>query len=104
MRSFFYRSRYKHGIQIRIQISQKWADMYPTRRWSASGRSWSDVHQLALAFGPLLVSMLSGFFFITAGNRVDQLGQGVASLVAVALLALFAWRIQQRNHVVAPSR
>jgi hypothetical protein len=52
----------------------------------------------------MLTSMLVGFFAITAGNRVDQLGQGVASLVAVALLALFAWRIQQRNHVVAPSR
>jgi hypothetical protein len=65
-------------------------------RWSAS-RGWSDRHKLALTCGPLLASMLFGFFFVTAGNRVDQLGQGIASVVAVALLARLARRLQQQR-------
>jgi hypothetical protein len=73
------------------------------RRWSA-GRGWTDLHCLALACGALLVSMLSGFFFVTVGNRIDQLGQGVASVVAVILLALFAQRLQQRRRAPADSR
>jgi hypothetical protein len=66
------------------------------RSWSAPGRRWTDLHRLALACGPMLVSMLVGFFFVTSSNPVDQLGQGVASLVAVALLARFAWRLRRR--------
>ncbi|VVB64619.1 Uncharacterised protein [uncultured archaeon] len=73
------------------------------RQWSAPGRRWSDQHSLALAFGPLLVSMLWGFFFVTAGNHVDQLGQGAASVVAVVLLMLFARRLRERGHVAAES-
>ena len=71
------------------------------RRWSAPGHMWTDIHRLALACGALLVSMLIGFFFVTAGNPVDQLGQGVASVVAIVLLTLFAWRLQQRSRVTA---
>jgi hypothetical protein len=70
------------------------------RRWAAS-REWTDLHRLALAYGALLVSMLVGFFSITAGNPLDQLGQGVASVVAVVLLALFAWRLRQRSRGAA---
>lgn len=74
-------------------------------RWSAADRAWTDLHRLALACGALLISMLVGFFFVTAGNRVDQLGQGIASLVAVALLAAFAWRLQRRSRAgAAPDR
>jgi hypothetical protein len=68
------------------------------RRWSAPGRRWTDLHWLALACGLMLVSMLVGFFFVTADNPVDQAGQGIASLAAIALLALFARRLQQRQH------
>ncbi|SRR5258706_11352984 len=71
------------------------------RRWSAPGRRWTDMHSLALAGGALLVSMLFGFLAVTASNRVDQLGQGVASVVAVILLAGFAWRLQQRSRGVS---
>ena len=67
------------------------------RRWSAPGRRWSDMHRLALASGVMVVSMLVGFFFVTASSPIDQLGQGIASLVAIALLALFAWRLRQRR-------
>ena len=74
------------------------------RRWSAAGRGWTDLHRLALAFGALLVSMLVGFFAVTASNPVDQLGQGVASVVAVMLLVLFARRLQQRSRVRVESR
>jgi hypothetical protein len=66
------------------------------QHWSAS-RGWSDVHRLALACGPLPASMLFGFLFVTAGSQVDQLGQGVASLVAIVLLAGFAWRLRRRR-------
>jgi len=64
------------------------------QRWSAGG-GWGDSQRLALVWGPLLASMFFGFFFVTAGNRVDQIGQGVASLVALALLARFAWRLKR---------
>jgi hypothetical protein len=67
------------------------------RRWSAPGRRWTDLHRLALAGGALLISMLVGSFAVTAGNPVDQLGQGLASVVAIILLAGFAWRLQQRS-------
>lgn len=42
------------------------------RQWSASGRRWSDLHSLALAFGALLVSMLWGFFLVTASNMLTS--------------------------------
>ena len=67
------------------------------RRWSAPDRRWTDLHRLALACGLMLVSMLVGFFFVTASNPIDQLGQGIASLVAMALLALFIWRLRQQR-------
>jgi hypothetical protein len=66
------------------------------RRWSASA-AWSDLHRLALAWGTLLVVMGIGFFRITAGNPVDQLGQGIASVVAMVLLALFTRQVQRRE-------
>jgi hypothetical protein len=73
------------------------------RRWSAL-RGWSDLHRLALACGALLISMLFGFFFVTAGNPVDQLGQGIASIVTIALLALFARRLYQRDRIATHAR
>ncbi len=74
------------------------------RRWSGPDRAWTDLHRLALASGALLISMLFGFFFVTASNPIDQLGQGVASIVAIGLLALFARRLQQRDQVVTQAR
>ena len=53
-----------------------------------------------VASGALLVSILVGFFYVTASNPVDQLGQGAASIVALALLAGFAWRIRRRERGV----
>jgi uncharacterized protein (TIGR03382 family) len=41
--------------------------------------------------------MAIGFLVITAGNRFDQLGQGITSLLAVALLILFALRLRRRQ-------
>jgi len=76
------------------------------RGWSAAGRAWSDLHELALVFGALLSSMLFGYFFVTVGSRVDQVGQGVASVVALLLLALFARRLRKWTHAaekIAPS-
>jgi hypothetical protein len=67
------------------------------RRWS-SQNGWTDLHRVALAWGALLVSMLFGFFAVTASNPIDQLGQGIASIVTIVLLALFGWRLHQRDH------
>lgn len=72
------------------------------RRWSA-GRGWSDRHRLAVAVGAILTSMWVGFFGVTAGNPIDQLGQGIISVVVMVLLALFAWRLQQRHRVTVKS-
>jgi hypothetical protein len=66
------------------------------RRWSDREEGWTDLHRLALVFGALPPVMLFGFFVVTAGNRVDQVGQGVASAVAVGLLTAFALRLRQR--------
>lgn len=77
------------------------AAVWLIRRWSAPGRRWGELHRLALASGALLISMLFGFFFVTAGSRVDQIGQGVVSLVAIGLLARLAWRLRLRRARVA---
>ena len=69
------------------------------RRWSAHKSSWSDVHRLALIFGALLVSMLNGFFFTTADNQLDQLGQGIASILTILLFTFIIWKIQEKGEV-----
>jgi hypothetical protein len=63
------------------------------RRWSAAP-GWGDLHRLAAVLGALVVSTAFGFFVVTAGNRADQLAQGAAGLVALALLGVFAWRLR----------
>lgn len=68
-------------------------------KWWSAGQGWTDIHRLALVLGALLISILWGFFFVTAGNPIDQLGQGVASVVALVLLAIFARQLQQRSRV-----
>jgi hypothetical protein len=65
------------------------------QRWS-SNEAWNDLHRLALIFGPLIMVMLSGAFFVTAGNRLDQLGVGLFGIITVILVALFARRLQNR--------
>lgn len=65
------------------------------QRWS-SDEAWNDLHRLALIFGPLIMVMLSGFFFVTAGNRLDQLGVGLFGIITIVLLGLFARRLQHR--------
>lgn len=68
-------------------------------KWWSAGQGWTNIHRLALVLGALLISMLWGFFFVTTSNSIDQLGQGVASVVALVLLALFARQLQQRSRV-----
>ncbi len=64
------------------------------RQWSA-GWGWGDVHRLALVWGALPITMAWGFFFVTAGNPVNQAGQGLASVLALILLAFFTWHVYQ---------
>lgn len=70
------------------------------RRWSAA-RGWGDLHRLAIVFGALLVSACEGFFLVTAGNALNQAGQAVISLLALALLAVFTWRRSRTLHTAA---
>ena len=67
------------------------------RRWS-SYWSWNDLHRLALACGPIIVSTLVGLFRVTAGRPVDQLGIAVFGMIAMILLALLARRLHRREH------
>jgi hypothetical protein len=60
--------------------------------WSLPGKPWSALHRLAIVCGALPVSTAFSFL-VTAGSPVDQLGQGVAGIIAGVLLALFAWRL-----------
>jgi hypothetical protein len=66
------------------------------RSWSAADRAWTDLHKLAMIIGALVPSTLFGFFFVTSGNRVDQLTQGGASVAALALLAFLAGCLRNR--------
>jgi hypothetical protein len=65
-------------------------------RWSSAGRGWTELHELALILGAMPPSMLFGFFFVTIGNRVDQIGQGVASALALLLLGFYARHLRKR--------
>ena len=67
------------------------------QKWSNS-EEWTNLHRLALVVGPLIMVMISGSFFVTAGNRLDQLGVGIFSLITLILLALFARRLQQHSY------
>jgi hypothetical protein len=67
------------------------------RRWSGYG-TWSDLHRLALAVGPLIVSTLWGLFRVTTGSRLDQLGIVVFGILAAILLVLLARRLQHQDH------
>jgi hypothetical protein len=67
------------------------------RAWSTH-QSWSDLHRLALVFGPLIVSTLWGIFRVTAGSRFNQLGVVVFGILAAILLVLLARRLQRQYH------
>ena len=41
--------------------------------------------------------MLFGFLVVTSGNRVDQIGQGIASVAAMGSLILLILRERRRN-------
>jgi hypothetical protein len=64
------------------------------RRWSAA-TGWSGLHRAALAAGALLVSALVGFFAVTAGNPVDQLGQAGAAVLTAVFLVLLVGRLRR---------
>ena len=65
------------------------------QRWSSS-EAWNDLHRLGLIFGPLLMVIVSGSFFVTAGNRLDQLGVGIFGIITIILLAFLARQLQHR--------
>jgi hypothetical protein len=74
------------------------------RRWSGQTVAWTDLHRLALVIGALPPMMLVGFFGVTAGNRVDQVAQGVSSLTVLGSLAWFARTLQRRGREAPAGR
>lgn len=69
------------------------------RNWTAPDRRWTDLHRLALVMGTVLVVMLVGYFWVTAGNPVDQMFQGIVSLITFFLLVLFAYSLHRREQL-----
>jgi hypothetical protein len=67
------------------------------RRWSNRDGAWSERHRLALVIGALPPLMLFGFFLVTASNRVDQIAQGIASVVTLVLLSTFALSLRRNR-------
>jgi len=72
------------------------ASILVIRAWSAPERGWTDRHSLSLVLGALPISMSFGIFVVTAGNRRDQMGQVVGSIVALLLLGMLYWRLNYR--------
>jgi hypothetical protein len=64
-------------------------------RWRTRAK-WTDVKWLALASGALAVNAAFGFFFVTAGNAVDHIGQGFVSVFACVMLLWFAAHVRRR--------
>ena len=63
------------------------------RFWSAPDRQWHDLHRLALASGPLLVSAyldLRGHW----GMGADFLSQLIVSAALVLFLLILAWKVR----------
>jgi len=58
---------------------------------------WTDVETLALTSGSMAVSAAFGLFEVTAGNRVDQIGQGGISAIACVLLVWLAAHLRRRR-------
>jgi hypothetical protein len=67
------------------------------RRWSAAGRGWTDLHRLALAAGPLPVSMWWGLVYVTAGQPAARVSEIVSCALAIVLVALFARQLRHRT-------
>jgi hypothetical protein len=90
-------SRLKAGLPVLIPLVAGMAlgagMAWLIRRWSNREVGWTPRHRLALVVGSLPPVMLFGFFVVTGGNRVDQIGQGVASMVAMVCLSLLIGRL-----------
>jgi hypothetical protein len=67
------------------------------RRWSGDTRGWTDLHRLALAAGPLPISMLWGLVYVTAGQPVARVSELVSCALAIGLVALLARHIHRRQ-------
>jgi hypothetical protein len=69
------------------------------RKWSLPDRRWTDSHSLAVIMGSLPANMLFGSLVVTAGNRVDQIGQVIGCSITLAVLARFASGVMRRESV-----
>jgi hypothetical protein len=72
-------------------------------RWSRRG-AWSDRHRIAMVLGSLPPVMLFGFVVVTAGSRVDRIGQGVVSVVVYTALVGFAARLGRERETARRER
>jgi hypothetical protein len=73
------------------------------RRWSSDARAWTDLHRLALAIGPLPVSVWYGLTYVTASSPVDRAGEALAGLLALVLLILLGRWLHRHTDQPGPS-
>ena len=59
-----------------------------------SAAEFSDLHRFALVIGALIPSTAFGFFYVTAKNRLDQMIQGLLTLLTLAVLCVWAWQMR----------
>lgn len=59
---------------------------------STNNPGWTDAHRWALVFGPALVSSSFGFFAVTAGRRIDQIGVASSAIITLLTLLILARR------------
>jgi hypothetical protein len=90
-------TRLKTGLPVLIPLISGMAlgagVVWLIRRWSSREDEWTPRHRLALVMGALPPVMLFGFFVVTRGSRVDQIGQGVISVAAMVWLSLLIGRL-----------
>jgi len=85
------------ALWIPVTASIGWAAMTIVllRRW-ASASGWNEMHEWALSFGVLLVSMTAGFIGSSLWPKMDIIFKLALNLLAVAGMIVLARRIRLR--------
>ena len=74
-----------------------WAFLAFLRRWPAAGRSWTDLHTLAMAAGAIAASAIYGVTVIKDGTAFDRMGQALCSAIALLSLGALAYRVRRKT-------
>jgi len=85
-------------VVIPVALGLAWAAgaFFLVRYWSTS-QHWGDAHRVALIFGALMASMLSGFVISGIVLPIDFIGKAVLNVIAVLGLFYLAWKVRRRE-------